>query len=276
MGVPLFKIRSKIEKHSIEVYSSNYVLYGDMSAKVMATLSHFSFDVEIYSIDEAFVDLSWLSGEKLRKYAIAIRATVMMWTGIPISIGIAPTKTLAKVCNRVAKKQSQHCGVFIYPHLEAEREAVLKAIAVEDIWGIGRQYDTWLRNEIINNALLLRDTPEWMIQKKMGIVGVRLLRELNGISCLDLELQPKPKKRQDPASPTERVETALFKSLVPHPLARECLPRQATCISRSFRHPVKSLEQISEAIATHTTQRIRADRRLRRLATLPRRVQQQS
>lgn len=187
MGVPLFKIRSKIAKHSIEVYSSNYVLYGDMSARVMATLSHFSPEVEIYSIDEAFIDLSWLSGEKLRKYAIAIRSTVMMWTGIPISIGIAPTKTLAKVCNRVAKKNPQYQGVFLYPQTEPQREVILKAIAVEDIWGIGRQYDTWLRNKLIDNALLLRDTPEWLIQKKMGIVGVRTVRELNGISCLDLE-----------------------------------------------------------------------------------------
>ncbi len=221
MGVPLFKIRKLVEQNQVEVYSSNYCLYGDMSARVMATLSHFSPDVEIYSIDEAFVDLSWLQGDELTEYAIAIRRTVMMWTGIPISIGIAPTKTLAKIANRVAKRQSQYRGVFIYPQGEAEREAVLKAIAVEDIWGIGRQYDTWLRNNTIDNALLLRDTPEWMIQKKMGIVGVRLIRELNGISCLPLKLAPKPKK--------------------------------ATCVSRSFRHPVKSLEQMKEAVATHIT-----------------------
>lgn len=145
----------------------------------------------------------------------------MMWTGIPISIGIAPTKTLAKIANRVAKKNSQYQGVFIYPQSESERETVLKAIAVEDIWGIGRQYDTWLRNQMIDNALLLRDSPEWMIQKKMGIVGIRLIRELNGISCLPLELASKPK--------------------------------QATCVSRSFRHSVKSLEQMKEAVSTHTT-----------------------
>lgn len=139
MSVPYFKIKSKVEKHSIEVYSSNYVLYGDMSARVMATLSHFSPEVEIYSIDEAFVDLSWVQSDELEQYARQIRATVMMWTGIPTSIGIGPTKTLAKIANRVAKKNLQHQGVFIYPQLEPEREAILKAIAVEDIWGIGRQ-----------------------------------------------------------------------------------------------------------------------------------------
>lgn len=221
MGVPVFKIKKLISQHQIEVYSSNYVLYGDMSARVMATLSRFSPDVEIYSIDEAFIDLSWLSGDELRKYAIAIRKTVMMWTGIPISIGIAPTKTLAKVCNRVAKRNSQHQGIFIYPQSEPEREAVLKAIAVEDIWGIGRQYSSWLHSQAITEALSLRNIPEWVIQPKMGITGVRLIRELNGISCLPLELAPKPK--------------------------------QATCVSRSFRHPVKSLEQMKEAVSTHTT-----------------------
>jgi DNA polymerase V len=221
MGVPVFKIKSKIEKHSIEVFSSNYVLYGDMSARVMAILSNFSPQVEIYSIDEAFLDLSWLSGEQLREYALAIRNTVMMWTGIPISIGIAPTKTLAKVCNRIAKKPSQHCGVFIYPHLETERETILKAIAVEDIWGIGRQHSVWLRSNLINNALQLRNAPEWLIQPKMGIVGVRMLRELKSISCLSLELQPKPKK--------------------------------ATCVSRSFSRPINNIEQMRQAIATHTT-----------------------
>lgn len=145
----------------------------------------------------------------------------MQWTGIPISIGIASTKTLAKIANQIAKKNPQHQGVFLYPTLETERETILKAIAVEDIWGIGRQYSKWLRSNLINNALELRNAPEWLIQPKMGIVGVRLLRELNGIFCLSLELQPKPKK--------------------------------ATCVLRSFSHPVKTLAQMKEAIATHTT-----------------------
>ena len=125
-------------------------------------------------------------------------------------------------------------------------EAVLSAIAVEEIWGIGRQYSQWLHSLAITEALTLRELPEWKIQKKMGIVGIRLLRELNGISCLPLELAPKPKKRQDPASPTGP------KGLAPR-RARERLPRQVTCVSRSFRDPVKSLAQMKEAVATHTT-----------------------
>lgn len=221
MGVPVFKIKKLISQHQIEVYSSNYVLYGDMSARVMATLSRFSPDVEIYSIDEAFVDLSWLLEIELEQYARKIRATVMQWTGIPVSIGIAPTKTLAKIANRVAKHNPQHHGVFIYPQSESKREAVLKAIAVEDIWGIGRQYSSWLHSQAITEALSLRNVPEWVIQPKMGITGVRLIRELKGISCIPLELAPKPK--------------------------------QATCVSRSFRHSVKSLEQMKEAVSTHAT-----------------------
>ncbi|MEM8780545.1 MAG: Y-family DNA polymerase [Cyanobacteria bacterium P01_G01_bin.49] len=221
MGVPYFKIKSKVDKHSIQVYSSNYVLYGDMSSRVMATLSHFSPEVEIYSIDEAFVDLSWLSNSEIEPYARQIRATVMMWTGIPISIGIAPTKTLAKIANRVAKRNHQHQGVFVYPQIKSQQEDILKAIAVEDVWGIGRQYSKWLHSLAITEALSLRDTPEWIIQQKMGIVGIRLIRELDGISCIPLELAPKPKK--------------------------------ATCVSRSFRHSVKTLAQMKEAVSTHTT-----------------------
>jgi DNA polymerase V len=159
----------------------------------------------------------------------------MQWTGIPISIGIATTKTLAKIANHVAKRQNQYQGVFIYPQSELEQEAVLKAIAVEDIWGVGRAYNVWLRSNLINNALQLKNTPEWLIQPKMGIVGVTLLRELNGISCLSLELQPKPKK--------------------------------ATCVSRSFARPVKTLEQMKEAIATYTTAAAAKLRKQRQSAT---------
>ena len=221
MGVPIFKIRQIIAQHKIEVYSSNYVLYGDLSGRVMATLANFSPDVEIYSIDEAFGDLSWLSGTELRDYALSIKKTVHQWLGIPISIGIAPTKTLAKIANRIAKKNPEYQGVCLFPDLEFEQNQILKAITVEDVWGIGRRYRKWLIGEGIENALQLKQMPEWKIQQKMGVVGVRLLRELNGIACLELELQPKPKK--------------------------------ATCVSRSFRRPVTSLAEMKKAVATHTT-----------------------
>ena len=221
MGAPLFKIRQLVARYSIEVYSSNYVLYGDMSARVMATLSHFSPDVEIYSIDEAFVDLSWLGYQELSAYAARIKIMIAQWTGIPVSIGTAPTKTLAKIANRVAKKQVQYQGVFVYPQSELEQTAILKEIAVEDIWGIGRQYSKWLRTNSIDDGFKLKLTSEWLIKPKMGVVGIRLLRELNGISCLPLELTPQPKK--------------------------------ATCVSRSFRHPVKTLDEMKQAISTHTS-----------------------
>ena len=229
MGVPLFKIRQLVAQHSIEVYSSNYVLYGDMSARVMATLSHFSPDVEIYSIDEAFVDLSWLDYQELSAYAARIKNTVAQWTGIPVSIGIAPTKTLAKIANRFAKKYAQYQGVFLWPTEVTPQERLLNEIAVEEIWGIGRQYSKWLRINCINDGLKLKNTPEWIIQPKMGIVGIRLLRELNGFSCFSLELSPSPK--------------------------------QATCVSRSFAHPVTSLSDLKEAVATYTS---RAAEKLRK------------
>ena len=229
MGVPLFKIQQLITQHSIEVYSSNYVLYGDMSARVMAALSHFSPDVEIYSIDEAFVNLSWLSYQELSAYGAQIKSTIAQWMGIPVSIGIAPTKTLAKIANRLAKKQAQYQGVFLWPREVPQQERFLNEIAVEDIWGVGRQYSKWLRINCINDGLKLKNTPEWLIQPKMGIVGIRLLRELNGISCLPLELSPQPKK--------------------------------ATCVSRSFARPVTSWSELKEAIATHTS---RATEKLRK------------
>ena len=203
-----------------------------MSARVMSTLSHFSPEVEIYSIDEAFVDLSWLDYQELSAYADKIKSTIAQWTGIPVSIGIAPTKTLAKIANRFAKKHAQYQGVFLWPTEVTQQEEFLSEIAVEDIGGIGRQYGKWLRTNCINDGLTLKNTPEWIIQPKMGIVGIRLLRELNGISCLPLDLSPPPKK--------------------------------ATCVSRSFARPVTSLSDLKEAIATHTS---RAAEKLRKTTT---------
>jgi DNA polymerase V len=211
MGVPVFKIRDLIERHDIQVYSSNYALYGDLSGRVMSTLSHFAADVEIYSIDEAFMDLSGFSD--LTVYCEEIRRTVLKWVGIPVSIGIGSTKTLAKLANRVAKKLQS--GVFDLTSCDRP-EDVLAKTEVGDIWGIGSRYGKWCRARGIMTALDFRNADAEIIQKKMGVVGLRMQMELQGHSCLPLELMVNPKKE--------------------------------TCVSRSFGHGVTTVDELKEAV----------------------------
>ncbi|KQC08310.1 MAG: hypothetical protein APR54_00495 [Candidatus Cloacimonas sp. SDB] len=193
-GTPGFKIdRSFIRKHDIQIFSSNYTLYGDMSGRVMQTLSQFTPDIEIYSIDEAFLSLTGFGYMDLTEYGRKIRETVWQWTGLPVSVGIGPTKTLAKVANRFAKKHSYAQGVFdISQH--PDRRKILEWVEVEDIWGVGRQYARMLRRNGIKNAYQLSQTPDKWVQKKMTIVGLRTAKELRGISCIDLEEDIDPKK----------------------------------------------------------------------------------
>ncbi|TFG89811.1 MAG: Y-family DNA polymerase, partial [Syntrophobacterales bacterium] len=193
MGAAVFKIQDVIKAHGVHVYSSNYALYGDMSQRVMETLTDFTLDVEIYSIDEAFLDLSGFKRSSLTDYGRSIWSTVRTWTGIPVSVGIAETKTLAKIANRIAKKSERAHGVLdltVSPY----RDRALAITDVEDIWGVGRGYATFLRGAGINNALQLRNAPDGPIRKKMGITGLRLLQELRGVSCYPLEQSPPPKK----------------------------------------------------------------------------------
>ena len=220
MGVPLFKIQGLIRAQGVHVYSSNYALYGDMSHRVMDTLSQFTPDIEVYSIDEAFLDLSGVTRGDLTSYGRSIRSTVKTWTGIPVSVGIAKTKTLAKIANRIAKKSLKADGVLDLtdsPYLST----ALAMTEIGDIWGIGRRYAGFLRGIGINNALELRDAPEEIIKKKMGVNGIRILQELRGVSCYPLEQCPPPKKE--------------------------------ITVSRSFKHPVESITDLGEAIAAFTS-----------------------
>lgn len=226
MGDPFFKVESFMKKAGVTVFSSNYELYGDMSRRVMATLLYFSPELEVYSIDEAFLNLTGILKKaegplSLTDYGRTIRATVRKWTGIPVSVGIAETKTLAKAANRVAKKNKEFDGVFDLR--EADHDAVLERIAVEDVWGIGPRYAYRLRKYGITNAMKLRDCDERWIQKTMamGIVGVRLVLELRGIPCLPLDLKPAPKK-------------------------------EIAC-TRSFGAPETTLRGLKEATAAYTT-----------------------
>src|SRR2546426_339780 len=144
MGLPAFKLADLVKEHSIEVYSSNYTLYGDLSARVMTTLTQWAPEVEVYSIDEAFLQFTALPPDALTAYGQAIRTTIQQWTGIPVSIGIGPTKTLAKLANRLAKRSPEAQGVVILTS-PAEVEATLAQTPIEHIWGIGPGYTRRLK-----------------------------------------------------------------------------------------------------------------------------------
>lgn len=228
MGAPLFQIQKLIDAHRVEVFSSNYALYGDMCARVMETLRETSPEVEIYSIDEAFISLSGVAAENLRNVGREARERVRRWTGIPVSVGIGPTKTLAKVAAHLAKKSGRAEGVVSLvdsPHLDA----ALARVAVEDVWGVGRNFARLLKGRGIVTARDLRSAGERWIKKEMGVVGVRLLYELRGVSCLPLESCPPPKK--------------------------------GITVSRSFGRPVESVEEAREAVAAYVS---RAGEKLRR------------
>lgn len=188
MGAPFFKIREEIKRHNIAVFSSHYTLYGDISARVMTNLARFTPEVEVYSIDECFLGLTGI--ENLSDYGKQIRETVIYNTGIPISVGIAPTKVLAKVANKTSKKTN---GVMV---LETEEE-IANALAdypVEDLWGVGRQFSHKLIKDGIETAAQFRNLPMDWVQSNMTIVGLRMWRELWGESCLPLKTVLDPKK----------------------------------------------------------------------------------
>ncbi|HOJ61531.1 MAG TPA: Y-family DNA polymerase [bacterium] len=236
MGDPFFKVQDFLRRAGVQYRSSNYALYGGLSQRVMATLARFSPELEVYSIDEAFLNLTGVVQQPpdeagaLEAYARRIRAAVKQWTGIPVSIGIAETKTLAKIANRVAKKSKDKQGVFNLRDAPG-REAILAAVAVEDVWGIGPRYAWRLRARGVTNALELREADERWIQHEMGmgIVGVRLVLELRGIPCLPLDLCPAPKK-------------------------------EIAC-SRSFGEPITALDDLREATAAYVSRAAEKARR---------------
>ncbi|WP_316739225.1 Y-family DNA polymerase [Pedobacter aquatilis] len=188
MGAPYYKIKDEIIKHQVAVFSSHYTLYGDISARVMTNLARFTPNVEVYSIDECFLGLAGFTD--LKSYGKHIRDTVITNTGIPISVGIAPTKVLAKVANKTSKK---HDGVMV---LETDEEiaAALEYYPVEDLWGVGRQFSHKLIKGGIETAAQFRQLPIDWVQAHMTIVGVRLWRELWGESCMPLKTSLDPKK----------------------------------------------------------------------------------
>jgi len=181
----------------VQVFSSNYRLYGDLSQRVRETLEQFSPDLEIYSIDEAFLSLAGFERRNLTDHGRQIRKTVKQWTGFPVSVGIAETKILAKLANRIAKQTADTDGVFDLLACP-DREALLECVAVGDVWGIGPNYARLLTQQGITTAWQLSQADEHWIQQLMGVVGLQVVAELKGRSCLDLEPAPHP-SRASPA-----------------------------------------------------------------------------
>lgn len=218
-GDPLFKIQDLVRQHAIGVRSSNYTLYGDMSRRVMVVLGRFTPALEIYSIDEAFLDLSHVPLGDLLDFGQTIRQTVRRWTGIPTSVGIGPTKTLAKVAHHLAKHAPDGPGVWALTD-PAQRQEVLARLDVRDVWGIASGMARRLQSLGITSALQLAQADGKLIRSVLSVVGQRIALELQGVACMPLALYP----------PTS----------------------QTILRSRSFGQPITTLPQMQEAIAMHT------------------------
>lgn len=218
MGAPAFMIQDTLQKHNVAVLSSNYTLYGSMSERVMTILKSFASRVEVYSIDEAFLDLSGMRWVDHFTLATQIRQTVMSHTGLPISIGIAPTKALAKLANRFAKKRKKGIGIHIASNQEAIDE-ILAATTVEDVWGIGKQYLNLLQQHNIKTAADLVNTAEEWIRVNMTVVTQRLLYELRGTPAIKWDDIPPPRKN--------------------------------ICMGRLFGMPLSNVNEIRQAVSAH-------------------------
>lgn len=192
MGAPAFENETLFKEHHVNVFSANFALYGDMSHRVMSILEEYSPEMEIYSIDEAFLKLKNFERFNLYDHGKSMRNKVLRWTGIPVSVGIAPTKSLAKVANRIAKKFPDKTGNVYIIDSEEKKIKALKWLKVEDVWGIGRQHTKRLNAKGIKTAYDFTKMDPYWVQKHMAIVGVRLQKDLNGTPTLDMEnVQPK-------------------------------------------------------------------------------------
>ena len=231
MGAPYHQIKKCCERNGVVVFSSNYELYGDMSRRVTSVLSRFVPELEIYSIDESFLNLSGMEFPLLLSQRI--RKTVGRWTGIPISIGIGETKTLAKLANRLAKKKKAGCF-----EVRAGQEDILSKVPIGDIWGIGRRLSIRLQRVGLDNALRFVNAPSSLIRSIGGVTLERTRCELAGISCLEMEQVPQPRKN--------------------------------TCSSRSFGRMVEDLNELEEAVANYA---VRATRKIRSEGSLASAIQ---
>ena len=216
MGEPYFKAKDIIIKNNVNVFSSNYSLYGDLSRRVMRTLKRFNSDIEVYSIDEAFMDLSNFSDKEIEEVGKEIRSTVLKWTGIPTSIGIAKTKTLSKVANHIAKKTK--AGVTSLIGIE-NLDPILEKVEINDVWGVGRQLTKFYQKNGIYNAKQLKNKSNTWIKKCSNVLSSRTAMELRGISCIELE--------------------------------KTTSKRKSCVVSRSFGKRVENFQELKEAVASY-------------------------
>ena len=227
MGEPYFKVEKIVKKNDVKVFSSNYSLYGDISRRVMKTLKQFSPRIEIYSIDEAFLDLSSIKNEDLLECGNKIRKTVLKWTGIPTSIGIAVTKTLSKAANYAAKKEKSGIVNLIN---SKQIDEILSKININNVWGVGPQLTKFYIKNGIKTAYQLKNMHDSWIKKNTNVFGSRTVMELKGIPCTSLEIYQEKRKN--------------------------------CCVSRSFGRKVTKLEELDESITTHclnAAEKIRSD-----------------
>ncbi len=234
MGEPYFKVKELVKKYNVKIFSSNYALYGDMSRRVMKTLKSFSNKIEIYSIDEAFIDITHVEEKEIINYGRKIRERILKWTGIPTSIGISGTKTLSKVANHLAKKKKSGV-IFLKENINEQ----LKNFDISDVWGVGRQLSKLYKKNGINTALKLKNISNTWVKKSTNVLGAKTVMELRGIPCIDLETQ----------------ETK----------------RKSCCVSRSFGKKIENLEKLKESVTTHclnAAEKIRLDNQLAKSITI--------
>ena len=220
MGEPYFKAKKIIDKNNVKVFSSNYSLYGDISQRVMETLARFAPDIEIYSIDEAFLGLNGFENYELSTYCSYIRRTIKQWVGIPVSIGVSSTKTLSKIANNLAKKNKEYDGVCILKSWFEINEAI-KLTLIGDVWGIGRRLSSFLQKYNIKTAYDFIQLDKGWVRKNMGVVGEKTFLELCGVSCIELDLIPSDKK--------------------------------SCCVSRSFSKPIEKIHNLEESVSAYGT-----------------------
>tara|TARA_E500000178_G_scaffold124337_1_gene124232 strand:- start:216 stop:1508 length:1293 start_codon:yes stop_codon:yes gene_type:complete len=227
MGIPYFKVKESLNNLGVAVLSSNYSLYGDMSKRLMNLLKDYSEEIEIYSIDEAFISILRPKDKNLNPWARKVRCLIYQNLGITLTIGIAENKVRAKIANNLAKNIDSSAGIFDLAMIYNDND-YLRKISVEKIWGIGKQTSNWLQSKGIKNAKEFRDMDEDEIIKKLGIIGKRLQMELKGNKCLPIEIIKKPKKEIQ--------------------------------VSRSFGKPITKLEDLTQALAIYA---IKASEKMR-------------
>ena len=236
MGEPYFKISHKLERLGVKVFSSNYALYGDMSQRLMNIIKSNCEELEIYSIDEAFIQLTRPKGYQLRSWSHQLRAEIYRNLGLSIAIGIGSNKVQAKIANYLAKNIENNAGIFDLG-TTSDQDKWLETIDIENIWGVGNQLAHWCRCKGIKTARQFRDMPSYKLKSKFGVVGIRIQEEIRGHSCLFLKTTKKPKKE--------------------------------TCVSKSIKIPITRKEDLNKLIANHV---VIASRKLREQKQIARKI----